>query len=246
MQSGAAGASDSPAAGPFDAIVLAGGRASRLGGRDKPALVFRGEALLDHAITAAAGAGAAVVVVVGPERPRDGHRPLDLAPGEPDHSPPSARVRWAIESPRFGGPAAALGAGMGILTAPDRAGAPGEWVLVLAADLPFAREAVPALLAALHDACAVDAATLDGVIAVDADGRDQPLLGVYRAESLGAALAVYDDLAGMPLRRVIGPLVLGRRTLGGRLTVDVDEPADAAALGIALGEAPGTSPGTAP
>lgn len=237
---------ESRIAGPFDAIVLAGGRASRLGGRDKTALVFRGEALLDHAIAAALGAGAGAVVVVGPERPRDAHRPFDIEPGELDGSRPSASVRWAIESPRFGGPAAALGAGVGILTGPDRVGAPGEWVLVLAADLPFAREAVPALLAALDEARALDeAAALDGVIAVDEAGRDQPLLGVYRADALRAALAAHADLAGLPLRRVLEPLAIERRALGGRLTADVDAPADAAALGIALEEASSTSPGLA-
>jgi molybdopterin-guanine dinucleotide biosynthesis protein A len=94
----------------WDAVVVAGGRGRRLGGRDKPALELAGRSLLDIAVDAVAAARTAVVV--GPRRPV----------GRP--------VRWAREEPAGGGPLAALAAGV-------RALPPGsDIVAVLAADLP--------------------------------------------------------------------------------------------------------------
>ncbi|MFJ4314593.1 NTP transferase domain-containing protein [Streptomyces lavendulae] len=93
----------------YDAIVLAGGAARRLGGADKPALPVGGRPLLDRVLTACADATA--TVVVGTRRPTA--RP----------------VRWALEDPPGGGPVAALEAGLRATTA--------ELVLVLSADLPF-------------------------------------------------------------------------------------------------------------
>ena len=94
---------------PYDAVVLAGGGARRLGGVDKPGLEVGGATLLDRVLSAVADA--ARVVVVGPQRPvgRD--------------------VVWAREDPPGGGPAAALAAGLVHVHAAT--------VVVLAADLPF-------------------------------------------------------------------------------------------------------------
>ena len=55
-----------PAGGGFDAVVLAGGAARRLGGTDKPALRVDERTLLEHVVAAVAGAGR--IVVVGPRR----------------------------------------------------------------------------------------------------------------------------------------------------------------------------------
>lgn len=94
----------------FDAIVVAGGRGLRLGGKDKPALELAGRSLLDIAIDAARAARA--IVVVGPRRPA------------------GRAVKWAREEPAGGGPLAALAAGL-------RALPPGSGIVaVLAADLP--------------------------------------------------------------------------------------------------------------
>jgi len=46
----------------FDAVVLAGGSARRLGGRDKPALDVGGRSMLDAVVTACAAADRTVVV----------------------------------------------------------------------------------------------------------------------------------------------------------------------------------------
>ena len=50
-------------------IILAGGRATRLGGADKPGLVVGGRTLLAAVVAAGTEAGARRVVVVGPDRP---------------------------------------------------------------------------------------------------------------------------------------------------------------------------------
>jgi molybdopterin-guanine dinucleotide biosynthesis protein A len=101
---------------PWDAIVLAGGRATRLGGTPKANLLVAGRSLLDRTLDAVSGA--ATVVVVG------------------DVEAPGAKV--VQEEPRFAGPAAAIGAGLAEVTSP--------WVLIAACDYPFIAEAVGPML----------------------------------------------------------------------------------------------------
>src|SRR5262245_63715885 len=91
----------------YDAIVVAGGRSSRLG-TDKTRLAVEGVPLLDRVL--AAVADASQVVVVGEPRPVE--RP----------------VAWAREEPAGGGPAAGVVAGLEFVTAPI--------VMLLAGDLP--------------------------------------------------------------------------------------------------------------
>jgi molybdopterin-guanine dinucleotide biosynthesis protein A len=100
---------------PFAAIVLAGGRAARLGGQSKPQLDVGGRSMLATVLTAVEGAEPRVVV------------------GPPQLVPDGVlRVR---EEPPGGGPVPALAAG---LVAVGDA----EVVAVLAADLPFLTRAV--------------------------------------------------------------------------------------------------------
>jgi molybdopterin-guanine dinucleotide biosynthesis protein A len=115
-------------------IVLAGGRAARLGGADKPGLRVGDRTLLETVVAAGTEAGARPVVVVGPERP-------GLA-GAP---------RFVREEPPGAGPVPALRRGLGEL---GRA----PWVAVLAADLPFLRAAH--LAALLSAAARADGAVL--------------------------------------------------------------------------------------
>jgi molybdenum cofactor guanylyltransferase len=99
--------------GPFGIIILAGGRGTRLGGRDKPGLVVRGRTLIGAVVAAGTAAGARQVIVVGPERAGlDG-------------------VSFVTEKPPGAGPVPALRRGLAEATPP--------WVAVLAADLPFLR-----------------------------------------------------------------------------------------------------------
>lgn len=159
--------------GPLAAIVLAGGAGRRLGGTDKPALVVGGQTLLERSVAAAAGAGAAQVVVVGPLR--------DLA----------MPVTWTREDPPGGGPLAGLVAGLAALE-----GAP-DSVVVLAADLPRVSSAlVGRLLAGLGP-------DTDAVAVVDAEGWVQPLVAVYRAGLLRAALDAVGDPRDRPVRALL-------------------------------------------
>jgi molybdopterin-guanine dinucleotide biosynthesis protein A len=80
-----------PGSTRFGAVVLAGGRAARLGGADKASVEHAGRTLLEHAIEALVDA--AEVVVVG------------------DPVPTSRPVTFTREDPRYGGPVAALLAG---------------------------------------------------------------------------------------------------------------------------------------
>lgn len=108
-----------PGAAGYDAVVLAGGRGSRLGGTRKPALELAGRRLVDLALDAAAGALSRVVV-----------GDIDVPPG----------VELTREDPPYGGPVEALAAGLARLD--EHAG----WTLVLAADLPDPAPAVARLL----------------------------------------------------------------------------------------------------
>ncbi|MGW1256305.1 NTP transferase domain-containing protein [Streptomyces sp. NPDC002513] len=119
-------------AGVYDAVVLAGGAARRLGGADKPGVRVGGRALLDRVLAACAGAATTVVVA--------------------DPRPVARPVVWAREDPPGAGPVAALDAGLRHTTA--------GYVVVLSADLPFlAAGTVRRLLAALR-ASGADGAVL--------------------------------------------------------------------------------------
>ncbi|MGQ4377025.1 molybdenum cofactor guanylyltransferase, partial [Streptomyces sp. SAS_267] len=259
----------------YDAVVLAGGAARRLGGEDKPGVRVGGRTLLDRVLAACADA-TRTVVVAGPR--------------------PTARpVEWAREDPPGGGPLAALDAGLRHTAAP--------YVLVLSADLPFLEEkTVRRLLDTLradtlpelpeaprpardghatrtdgpdaghatrtegpgarpaghatrtegpstghvghgvrtggsgvrtdgsgvraedpgarHDGPGIRAdgpdTRSDGVLLTDSDGRDQPLVAVYRADALrrelGVLAATHGSLSGLPLRRLVAALGLTRIT----------------------------------
>ncbi|MET7785253.1 NTP transferase domain-containing protein [Streptomyces sp900116325] len=184
----------------YDAIVLAGGAAKRLGGVDKPAVRVGGRALLDRVL--ATCTDSVTTVVVG------GRRPTTRA------------VTWTREEPQGGGPLAALDAGV------RHTGA--ERVLVLSADLPFLGEStVEALLAA------AGRPDRDGALCVDQDGRDQPLVAVYRAEPLRRELALlateHGGLAGLPLRLLTHELDLARVEAGPLASFDCDTWEDIAA-----------------
>ncbi|WP_255437288.1 NTP transferase domain-containing protein [Cellulosimicrobium sp. TH-20] len=161
---------------PFDAVVLAGGRAERLG-TPKPGLVVGGRPLLEHAL--AATVGAARTVVVGPDEL--------AAPGR------YVRTR---EDPPFGGPVAGIAAGLAAL--PDDGRAP--WVLVLACDVPRAAEAVPALLAAARRRSG------EVAVHAVRDGRAQWLVGLYERAALDAALDALPTVQGASVRRLLAGL----------------------------------------
>lgn len=107
----------------FCAVVLAGGRAARLGGADKASIEVAGRTLLAHALDALVDASE--VVVVGDPVPTD--RP----------------VTFCREDPRYGGPVAALLTGVdALLRRPASLG-------VLAVDMPHV---TPYTFRRLHEA----------------------------------------------------------------------------------------------
>lgn len=207
------------AAPVFDAVVLAGGRASRLDGYPKPQLAYQGVTLLGHALEAVAQARAAVVV-----GPAPGEAGGPVLPGPSAAAPPArpsaspGLVLYTREEPRFAGPLAGLGAGLAALgSAP---GPPPAWVVVLAADLPLAADALAPLLAA-----AADEPAGDGLLGVDEGGRAQPLLAVYRRGPLEAALAGLAEAGGLadrPMKHLVARLDLLSLALPARASDDVD------------------------
>ena len=194
-----------------DAVVLAGGRARRLGGIDKLALTdATGARLLDRVL--AAVAGCARVVVVGP--PREGL-------GE------AVRVR---EDPPFAGPVAAVAAALPHV---------GEgWVIVLAGDQPQVASGVAALRSAAAECpgdvdgvvlvdsdgrrqwlCAVYRASALRAALADATGL---------ADAAGLADADVESEAGRSpsMGRALGHLRLRELPDVDRASDDVDEPDD--------------------
>ncbi|WP_295102004.1 molybdenum cofactor guanylyltransferase [uncultured Microbacterium sp.] len=196
-----------PASGPTAAIILAGGRASRLDGTAKPLLEVGGRTLLDRAIAAVDGCDP--IVVVGPP------------------APTRVRVVWTRETPEFGGPVAGIAAGLALVDTAD--------VLVLAADLPNAEGAVALLhrhppLSADADGKIGDddapstngAHGIDGVCLIDASGRMQWLVGRYRTDALrSAAAALPDGGRDASLRSLLARLRISAIPAGD-LATDVD------------------------
>lgn len=214
----------------FDALILAGGRSSRLGGSPKSELIYDGETLLNRAISAARGARR--IVVVGPE-PQN----------------PPCRVLTCREDPPFAGPAAAIAAGLARLQHPDpslaggadSAGAedePASYTLILACDMPHAARAVQALLEALPRGAGNQAVVRegnDGVMAASADGRRQPLAGFYRTAALRDAIddaSARNALNHGSVFALLARLDVQAVTVPAGSTDDVDTWDDAAALGV--------------
>jgi len=194
-------------AGGFDAIVLAGGRARRLGGADKPGLVVAGQPILGWVIAAAAAAGARAVIVVGPDRPGLTVPAAGLPRG----------VAFVAEEPPAAGPVPAVRRGLAETREPV--------VALLAADLPFLRAAqLRLLLEAVGGAEQAggragtataasgtpasgtpggDRAGPSGAVALDDHGRPQWLLGCWHTAALREAAASF---AGTSLHGLLGPL----------------------------------------
>lgn len=154
----------------LDVIILAGGRGSRMEGRDKAALVVDGERLIDTLLDEVSMAPGLmqVVVVTG--------RGLEVRPG----------VKVAAEEPPFAGPVAAIAAGASAL-----AGEASAQTAVLAVDAPESGQLIPDLLDALGDA---------DVAAVRSDDHLQPLCAVWDTTALHRVLDGYDSLVDQPAK----------------------------------------------
>ena len=193
-----------------DAIVLAGGRGSRLGGVHKGAVPVAGRALLDRVLDAVSGAEQVVVVGDGPV---------------------PAGVLLTREEPAFGGPAAGVVAGVRALRAasgPQDPSAgmpvPAPVVLVLACDLPSAAAGVTLLMAAAEGDG--ELAVVDGWSLAEPDGRLQWLFGLYRVSALDRAAAVLGDPTDRSMGALLGGLRLRAVPAPASITTDIDTPED--------------------
>lgn len=171
-----------------------------------------GHPLLLHAVDAVLPDAAALAVVAPPDHPL---RAAVEKVAQTAHVP----LTWAREEPPGGGPLAGLAAGLAAL---DQLSPGSFWALVaLAGDLPFARTAVPRLVRALGAT-----ADRDGALGVDRDGRRQPLLAAYRAETLRRRFSTLDP-AGRPVRALLDGLDLAEIPLTATESLDLDTPQDA-------------------
>jgi molybdenum cofactor guanylyltransferase len=211
------------AAGPdavFDAIVLAGGRATRLGGLDKPSLAVGRATLVASVVSAAIGAGAAVVVVVGPPRPELAR----MAPGPP------GGLRSVREDPPGAGPVPALRRGLAEVRAP--------WVALLAADLPFLRAShLRLVLARVGD----EGDRRAGVVMADLSGVPQWLISCWRSALLRDAMLGYRGASLHGLLRPLRPDFVGYQPAAGAAPpwLDCDTAADLDAARAWRQRAPG-------
>jgi molybdopterin-guanine dinucleotide biosynthesis protein A len=184
------------------AIVLAGGRSTRMG-RDKAALVLGGRTLLQRAIDAAGAAAGAVVVVGAPGRalpPVTSPVPITL-----------------LTDPEEGaGPLAGIVAGMAAVRTPV--------AVVLACDMPFVE---PALLRLLVAAVRERAPSALPVV----EGQAQPLCSAVRTDALTSLRAVLASgtraaaaLADLPGARLLAPAEWGVADSQGISFVGVNTP----------------------
>ncbi len=190
----------------FDAVILAGGRSSRLGGVPKSGLMYDGATLLERALQAARGAAA--VAVVGPD-------PGTLPEG----------VLSCREDPPFAGPAAAIAAGLSALDRRPRRG-----------PAPSASGAVHPCPCLRHaqggrrrpDRCWKRQRELrpdGGLMAVAADGRRQPLVGLYGTAALQRCVAEAGQrgaLENASVFALLASLEVREVTVPGGSTDDVD------------------------
>jgi len=181
---------------PFSAVILAGGGAVRLDGADKASVELSGRTLLAWALHAVVDA--AEVVVVGDPVPT--HRP----------------ATFTRESPRYGGPVAAL------LTGRDALLSPRPLLAVLACDMPFlTSDTFRRLRAAVADH--------DGAVLADPAGRRQLAL-VLLLDHLDGVRPDRESQHDLALHRLLELLDLAEVPAEGREHRDVDTWSDLRAL----------------
>ncbi len=180
------------------AIVLAGGRSSRMG-RDKLAMTVAGQSVLQRTVEASLS-WAQLVVVVGPQ-PRGWHQ--------------DTRVIFTLEEPRFSGPAAGICAAIPPIAA--RADKDAE-VLVLAGDLAFPKRVLAALVTASMGP--------DGTVLRDLEGWPQHLAGRYMLPALVSAKEEHPDPRDISVRRLLCGLQLTELPVPESVSADLDSPED--------------------
>jgi len=203
----------------MDAIVLAGGRATLLGGASKACLIGPdGVSALVRALGACWLAGAERLVAVGP--PDDIRRAL----GGDDSELP-APLTVTQEQPPCCGPAYGIAAGLAAIT-----GADDDLILVLACDMPHASAGVQTLVGA--------GLTGDGSVAT-AHGHDQFMLSLYRRSALARACDALPepgvDARNASVAQMLGVLNLTRVPVPAASVDHLDSPEDLVRLRFTVG-----------
>lgn len=171
------------------AVVLCGGESRRFGS-DKTAALLHGRTLLDHVLDGLPYNWP--VVCVGAERPT------------------CRKVPWVREDPPGGGPLAGVVAGARAAATP--------LLVVLAADMPYASEVAPRLVAALPAK-----GEPKGVCARDDSGQVNPLLAAYRRKDL---LDLVGDSGHDRAAKTLLRLPHAVLDVSGPAAADVDYPED--------------------
>jgi molybdopterin-guanine dinucleotide biosynthesis protein A len=166
------------------AAILAGGQATRFGGRDKSALLVDGRTILDRQIAELAPLTADLLIV-------GSHSTGDVAPQLIDRSPERAAPRFVSDIVPGCGPLGGLHAAL--------TEARGDALFVVACDMPYVTSPFIAYLLSL----AGDA----DIVVPQSEGGYHPLCAVYTRACLEPAAA---RLAGRRLN--MRELVAGMRT----------------------------------
>jgi molybdopterin-guanine dinucleotide biosynthesis protein A len=197
----------------IDAVVLAGGRSSRLDGTPKAGLVATGHTLLERTLEAAALARE--IVVVGDST-------------VVSRAAPAQTVSVVRETPPFSGPAAAIAAGLAYLAAASHEQS--DFTLVLACDMPDVAAAVGVLVDDLERSG-------HGAVSVSIDGRVQYLAGIYPTATLASAAEAHrvaGDLANLSVRALLAGVTPSQVAVPPGATDDIDTWEDAARFGVAI------------
>lgn len=142
------------------ALILAGGRATRMGGADKTALVVDGETIFARQVRVLAPRTHEILVSVR-ERPKRGADPI------------FGQARLVVDAVSGGGPLAGVLAGLVTCTTP--------WLLVVAGDMPH-------LDGALVDRMARAARDEVDAVGIRVDGLPEPLFCLLRTAPARAVL----------------------------------------------------------
>jgi len=142
------------------AAILAGGRATRMGGAEKAFLVVDGEAILDRQVRVL--------------QPRFGEIVVAVAPGADTMKYSSRGLSVVIDQYQGSGPMAGLHAALEACKT--------EWLFAVAGDMPFLEGSIIDRIAGL----AVGAHDADALVPLP-NGRPEPLHAFYRAGIKAAA-----------------------------------------------------------
>lgn len=200
------------------AIVLTGGRSSRMGGTHKPALRVAGETIIDHVVRAVRRAEPSAAVIVA---------------GSAEGLTTEATV--VSEDPPFSGPLAGVAAALAAVpTSPQRR------VLILGGDMPFIG---PRVIHRLLEALATGS---DAASACDSSRRLQFLCAAWSEGALRARLGALGEVNGVRFGALydgVDPVLIDADVTE---IADIDTPEDFAWARAAIGDGNRDTRNTAP